>query len=153
MLVEDGTPTERAEILRCDPKVRQLQVRRGEGVTLWQLELAVSAFETGSTVNFRSPVSDPQIACSVGPGWEWNLDRFVVAVSGTDAERWHSSPISIRHRAIITKGSSVPELPREDEASPIAAGRARVVLCVGDGMGPFDLSRVCALRPCETSNY
>lgn len=84
MLAEHGSPVERVEILHCDPRARHLQVRLGAGATAWQLAWKVEAAGGGSIMAFRMEAVDPQIAGSVGPGWEYYLDRLVAAVNGGD---------------------------------------------------------------------
>lgn len=84
LLAEEEAPTERVEILQCDPRTRQLQVRTGTGDSAWQLELKVEASGQGSCLVFQMPGLDPQQAGSIGPGWEFYLDRLAAAVDGTD---------------------------------------------------------------------
>ncbi|TDU23367.1 SRPBCC domain-containing protein [Arthrobacter sp. JUb115] len=85
MLLEDGSPTERVEILRCDPRMHHLQVQLGTGPSAWQLEFAVQSCGEGSSLVFRMPGLDPQLAGSVGPGWDYYLDRLAAVVNGADA--------------------------------------------------------------------
>lgn len=82
MTVEDGAPSEQVQILQCDPLNYQLKVRAGEGVESWQLELQVLASDGGSQLRFRMPELAGELAGSVGPGWEFYLDRLVAAVTG-----------------------------------------------------------------------
>ncbi|MGH3653333.1 SRPBCC family protein [Glutamicibacter sp.] len=84
MLAEDGSPTGRVQILHCDPRTHHLQVRLGTGPSAWRLELAVEAVGEGSSLVFRMPELDPQLAGSIGPGWDFYLDRLATAVNGTD---------------------------------------------------------------------
>lgn len=82
---EEGSPTESVEILDCDQRALLLEVRTGQGSERWQLELHIETRDEGSELVFRMPGLDPQMASSVGPGWEFYLDRLVAAVNGKDA--------------------------------------------------------------------
>ncbi len=82
---EEGSPTESVEIVDCDQRALLLEVRTGQGSESWQLELHIETRDEGSELVFRMPGLDPQMASSVGPGWEFYLDRLVAAVSGKDA--------------------------------------------------------------------
>lgn len=84
LLAEDGAPTEQVQILHCDSRTRQLTVRLGTDATAWQLELGVEAAGAGSRLVFQMAALDRQLAGSVGPGWDYYLDRLVAAVSGAD---------------------------------------------------------------------
>lgn len=84
LLAEEGEPSEQVEILECDPQALVLKVRTGEGEGSWQLELQVHADGAGSELIFQMPGLDPSMAGSVGPGWEYYLDRLTAAVSGGD---------------------------------------------------------------------
>ncbi len=84
LLAEEGAPSEQVEILECDPRAWVLKVRTGEGAESWQLELQIHAEGTGSELIFQMPGLDPSMAGSVGPGWEYYLDRLIAAVSGGD---------------------------------------------------------------------
>lgn len=84
LLAEDGAPAEEVQILHCDVRNHQLQVRLGTDQTAWQLELMVEAAGMGSRLVFQMLALDPQLAGSVGPGWDYYLDRLVAAVSGND---------------------------------------------------------------------
>lgn len=84
LLAEDGAPSERIQILTCDRSAHALVVRTGEGAAAWRLELNIESQGTGSRLVFRMPGLDPQQAGSVGPGWEYYLDRLKAAVQGTD---------------------------------------------------------------------
>lgn len=54
-----------------------------ESVT-WQLELDLAESDGVTTLTFAQSVPDPAMALSVGPGWEYYLDRMVAAESGGD---------------------------------------------------------------------
>src|SRR5690606_10957973 len=84
LLAEDGAPAVQVQILQCDVRARQLTVRLGEEASAWQLELKVEASGTGSRLVFQMPGMEPQQAGSIGPGWDYYLDRLVAAASGTD---------------------------------------------------------------------
>lgn len=53
-----------------------------DGVWLWDLALAEADGVT--TLTFAQEVTNPEIAEGVGPGWDYYLDRLVVAETGGD---------------------------------------------------------------------
>ena len=85
----DEAAPERFVIDECRPP-RRLAITtespgEGEDVT-WHLELDLA--ETGgvTTLTFAQSVPDPATAQSVGPGWEYYLDRMVVAETGGEVD-------------------------------------------------------------------
>lgn len=82
--VEEGAPTQQVDILHCDPQGLELTVRTGEGEGAWRLELAITETHGGSQLTFRMPGLDPAMAGSVGPGWDFYLDRLASAAGGGD---------------------------------------------------------------------
>jgi uncharacterized protein YndB with AHSA1/START domain len=76
-------PEERMGIDVCDPP-RHLALTSSVGDATWQLELRLRE-EGGTTVlEFSQASLDPQEGESVGPGWEYYLDRLVAAETGGD---------------------------------------------------------------------
>jgi len=84
LLAEEGHPSARVEILECDKTGFVLKVRTGEGSQSWQLELFIETSVDGSELIFQMPGIDPAMAGSVGPGWEFYLDRLATAAAGGD---------------------------------------------------------------------
>jgi hypothetical protein len=50
------------------------------------LELSIEEVGDVSRLVFKMPELDPNMAGSVGPGWEYYLDRLVASVSGLKAD-------------------------------------------------------------------
>jgi len=87
----EGAPAEDMEIRECDPP-RRLAVTSQVGDQQWQLELDLVEEDGVTTLSFSQPGVDPVEAESVGPGWEYYLDRLVAAetsgdVAGIDFDR------------------------------------------------------------------
>ncbi len=89
MLYEgDGMPEEDFAIDECTPP-RRLAITTtapydGETLVTWQLELDLVESDGVTTLVFAQSVPDPPMAESVGPGWEYYLDRMVAAETGGD---------------------------------------------------------------------
>jgi uncharacterized protein YndB with AHSA1/START domain len=71
-------PEETVEIRECVPR-RRLAVS-----WQWDLELDLAESDTGTSLVFTQPGIDPVEAESVGPGWEYYLDRLVAVLTGAD---------------------------------------------------------------------
>ena len=56
----------------------------GEGQVTWKLELDLSETDGVTTFTFAQSLPDPAMAENVGPGWDYYLDRMVVAENGGD---------------------------------------------------------------------
>jgi hypothetical protein len=54
------------------------------GEERWQLELDLVEAGGITTLTFTQPDIDPAVADSVGPGWEYYLDRLVAVETGSD---------------------------------------------------------------------
>ncbi|PUB27146.1 uncharacterized protein YndB with AHSA1/START domain [Promicromonospora sp. AC04] len=50
----------------------------------WHLRLDLAEADGGTTLTFAQSMDDPAVAESVGPGWEYYLDRLVAAETGAD---------------------------------------------------------------------
>ncbi|WP_299052446.1 SRPBCC domain-containing protein [uncultured Nocardioides sp.] len=88
MLAEgDDVPAETMWIEECDPPHR-LRLRSqvpGED-EVWRIEVDLVEREGGTTLRFAQDVPRPGFAESVGPGWEYYLDRLVTAETGGDVD-------------------------------------------------------------------
>ena len=76
-------PGEEMEIRECDAAAaagRDLAGRRAR----WYLDVDLSEADGVTTLAFSQPDVDPEDALSVGPGWEYYLDRLVAAETGGD---------------------------------------------------------------------
>lgn len=76
-------PPEDMEIRECVPP-RRLAVTAHVGDDEWSLELDLVEQAGVTTLSFTQPDVDPVAAESVGPGWEYYLDRLAAAESGVD---------------------------------------------------------------------
>ncbi|MGP9488002.1 SRPBCC domain-containing protein [Glutamicibacter sp. AOP5-A2-7] len=92
LTAEEGTPREKVQIQSCDRAAYLLSVSTGEGEEMWRLELSIEEVTDGSQLVFRMPGLDPAMAGSVGPGWDYYLDRLVAAVSGANADEIRFEP-------------------------------------------------------------
>ena len=79
----EDAPEEDMEIRECTPP-RRLAVTSQAGEEHWLLELDLVEHDGVTTLTFTQPGIDPAIADSVGPGWEYYLDRLVAAETGGD---------------------------------------------------------------------
>jgi len=71
------------EIRECTPPTR-LAVTSQVGDERWQLELDLVERDGATVLTFTQPDIDPAAAESVGPGWEYYLDRLVAVLTGGD---------------------------------------------------------------------
>lgn len=81
LAAEEGAPTSTSTILECTAP-RRLVVENGPG---WVVALDIEADGEGSRIVLSQAMDDPELAASVGPGWEFYLDRLVAAIDGRDA--------------------------------------------------------------------
>jgi uncharacterized protein YndB with AHSA1/START domain len=82
----EEAPAETHRILECDPPRRLVteSTSPGDDDTVWRLELDLSEREGVTTLVFAQRLEDAVPVDSVGPGWEYYLDRLVVAHDGGD---------------------------------------------------------------------
>jgi uncharacterized protein YndB with AHSA1/START domain len=86
MTAEEGEPVEEEmEIRECDPPQR-LALLSHVGVQRWQLELDLVEHDGVTTLSFAQVGIGLDEADSVGPGWEYYLDRLVAAETGGDVD-------------------------------------------------------------------
>ncbi|MEO6512079.1 MAG: SRPBCC family protein [Nocardioides sp.] len=76
-------PGDEMEIRECTPP-RRLAVTSQVGEQRWFLDVDLSEADGVTTLAFSQPDVDPEQASSVGPGWEYYLDRLVAAETGGD---------------------------------------------------------------------
>lgn len=79
-------PSQPHAILSCAPPTRlAVQVDMPDELGgAWRLELTLAEADGVTTLTFAQPMTDPALAASVGPGWEYYLDRLVAAETGAD---------------------------------------------------------------------
>ena len=76
-------PGDEMEIRECEPP-RRLAVTSQVGEQRWYLDVDLTEADGVTTLAFSQPDLDPEDALSVGPGWEFYLDRLVAAETGGD---------------------------------------------------------------------
>ncbi|MCQ1993809.1 SRPBCC domain-containing protein [Arthrobacter sp. zg-Y1171] len=84
LLFEEGLPWSRVRIAECvSPELLRLLVEDEYGG--WDLEIRLRDDPAGTALDFIHHLEDPQAASSIGPGWEYYLDRLLAARSGGPA--------------------------------------------------------------------
>ena len=77
---DDAEPADYASHACREPE--HLAVSSEFGGTLWELRLDLAEEDGDTTLLFAQRMADPELASSVGPGWDYYLDRLVAAESG-----------------------------------------------------------------------
>ena len=77
---EEAAP-EPCRIEECRPPTL---LRLSLGEPLWTLRLELSESDGVTTLHFAQRLTDPELAASVGPGWDYYLDRLAAVVGGDD---------------------------------------------------------------------
>ena len=85
MNAEGGAPEGRMEIRSCRPP-HHLAVTAHTGEDRWLIDLDLHEAERVTTLEFSQVCGDPDVAASVGAGWEYYLDRLVAAEAGDDVD-------------------------------------------------------------------
>jgi len=83
----DDVPSEEFVIDECEAPLRLAITTKApyeDGDVTWHLELDLVEADGVTTLTFAQSVPDPAMAPSVGPGWDYYLDRMVAAESGGD---------------------------------------------------------------------
>ena len=81
MNAEDGDAEGRMEIRSCRPP-HHLALTTRYGEESWLIDLDLHEDDGGTTLEFSQVCSDPEMAASMGAGWEYYLDRLVAAEAG-----------------------------------------------------------------------
>lgn len=98
LTAEEGSPVSPVEIIRCEAP-HLVVVTTGPGG--WRLTVRIEDDDDAPTDLERSPavrislehhLDDAESAASVGPGWEYYLDRLVEAEAGRDPDALRFSP-------------------------------------------------------------
>jgi uncharacterized protein YndB with AHSA1/START domain len=79
----EDAPAEEMQIVECEPP-RLLAVKASAPDGQWHLRVALTESDGRTLLTFTQPEIDPTEAESVGPGWEFYLDRLVAAETGAD---------------------------------------------------------------------
>jgi uncharacterized protein YndB with AHSA1/START domain len=77
----EGAGEEDMAIRECDPP-RVLKVTSNVGPYVWYLDVELSEADGLTTLAFSQPDVDHEDSLSVGPGWEYYLDRLVAVETG-----------------------------------------------------------------------
>lgn len=80
----DDVAAEPYDIEMCDPPSELLITSAAADGEAWRLRLELVEQDGGTTLAFGQLLTDPEVAASVGPGWEYYLDRLVAAETGGD---------------------------------------------------------------------
>lgn len=81
MLYEDGLPWSRLRVSECiAPDLLRVLVEDEYGS--WDLEVRFRGGSGGTRLDFTQHLDDPLAAESVGPGWEYYLDRLAAVRNG-----------------------------------------------------------------------
>lgn len=83
MTAEGATDGDECRVLRCDPP-RRLVVETAVGETSWHLEVDLADDGGTTALVFRQALGPDEDAGSIGPGWEYYLDRLAAARAGRD---------------------------------------------------------------------
>jgi uncharacterized protein YndB with AHSA1/START domain len=82
----DDVADETIWVDECDPP-RRVVMRSAQPVEpelLWAWEIDLTEADGTTTLTFAQGVTDVELAESVGPGWDYYLDRMVLAETGGD---------------------------------------------------------------------
>ncbi len=85
MTAEEGHEGTPFHIVRCE-RPHVLEARAEEAGIEWRLTLEVTEHDGISTLTLVQAFDRPDEVGSVGPGWEYYLDRLVAAETGNDVE-------------------------------------------------------------------
>jgi uncharacterized protein YndB with AHSA1/START domain len=84
----DEASSEKFQIDVCEPPHRLAITTEmpydGVNPQTWQLRVELAERDGVTTLTFAQDVPEPEMAHSVGPGWDYYLDRMVVAEAGGD---------------------------------------------------------------------
>ena len=87
MTEEESSEPQPVTILECDPS-RRLALEMANGGGGWQLQLDISVRGDGTLLTFNQLIEQGDDITSVGPGWEYYLDRLVAAITGAAPSPW-----------------------------------------------------------------
>ncbi len=79
----DEAPEQTFQIRSCEPP-RRVQVQAADDSGVWELGLELDEQDGITTLELTQVILDPAVLESVGPGWEYYLDRLVAAQTGGD---------------------------------------------------------------------
>ena len=94
MTAEEGSPTDDALVLECDPPQR-LVVQLGHVEPAWVLTLSVRSLGDLTELVLAQALTAGLDASDVGPGWEYYLDRLAAAEAGQPLPEWDDSYLAL----------------------------------------------------------
>ena len=82
----DDVPEETIWVDECERPSRLVMrsVTPDDASAVWRWEVTLAEADGVTTLRFAQEVTNPEIAESVGPGWDYYLDRLVAAETGGD---------------------------------------------------------------------
>lgn len=95
-------PGERMVIRRCRP-AELLEVESSTSDGVWPLQVRLEPDGTGTVLTFRHRLAAPVDVSSIGPGWQYYLDRLGAVVAGTEVpDDWDAyfPALADRYRAL-----------------------------------------------------
>lgn len=86
MTAEGDCPPEPVEIRRCEPPTA-LDVEMAGPDGVWRIGCRLApAGASGTSLTLSQELSDPRIVGSVGPGWEYYLERLAAVLDDGDVD-------------------------------------------------------------------
>jgi uncharacterized protein YndB with AHSA1/START domain len=82
MTFEKDAAAEKVTIVECRPEER-VTLEWSGGDAVWLVSVAVADLDGSTVVYLKQRLANAREAGSVGPGWEYYLDRLVAATTGT----------------------------------------------------------------------
>lgn len=89
MTAEGSSEPEEVLIHRCDaPRLLEVETAMGEGT--WRMRVELAEREEVTTIRFSQVIFEGDDTGSIGPGWEYYLDRLVATHTGEPFTEWDS---------------------------------------------------------------
>lgn len=80
----EDVPAEPHTIEVCDPPHRLVASSIDTEGQAWRTRLVLTETDGTTTLEFGQQLTDPDLAASVGPGWDYYLDRLVAVETGRE---------------------------------------------------------------------
>ena len=103
MIAEDGAPVVPVGIVRCEAPHLVVVTTSPDG---WVLTVRIEGDDDEVVISLEQDIADAESASSIGPGWDFYMDRLVEAEAGRDPEAIRFSPdyhpgLSEHYRALL----------------------------------------------------